>query len=60
VGYGYNAESRLIEVRNENGSVVRMTYNPLGRRVKKTEHGRDGYPPGETRFMWDGLRLLRN
>jgi RHS repeat-associated protein len=59
VGYGYNAESRLIEVRNENGSVVRMTYNPLGRRVKKTEHGRDGYPPGETRFMWDGLRLLQ-
>ena len=59
MGYGYNAESRLIEVRNENGSVVRMTYNPLGRRVKKTEHGRDGYPPGETRFMWDGLRLLQ-
>jgi RHS repeat-associated protein len=36
-----------------------MTYDPLGRRIEKTEHGRDGYPLGETRFMWDGLRLLQ-
>lgn len=27
--------------------------------LKKTEHGSDGYPLGETRFMWDGLRLLQ-
>jgi len=39
--------------------VVRMTYDPLGRRIAKTEHGGDGYPLGETRFMWDGLRLLQ-
>ncbi|MCP1509640.1 YD repeat-containing protein [Pseudomonas marginalis] len=57
--FAYDAESRLIEVRNENGSVVRMTYDPLGRRIKKTEHDRDGYPLGETLFMWDGLRLLQ-
>ena len=57
--FAYDAESRLIEVRNENGSVLRMTYDPLGRRIEKTEHGRDGYPLGETRFMWDGLRLLQ-
>jgi RHS repeat-associated protein len=57
--FAYDAESRLIEVRNENGSVVRMTYDPLGRRIAKTEHGGDGYPLGETRFMWDGLRLLQ-
>lgn len=57
--FAYDAESRLIEVRNENGSVVRMTYDPLGRRVEKTEHGSDGYPLGETRFVWDGLRLLQ-
>ncbi|WP_460132789.1 RHS repeat-associated core domain-containing protein [Pseudomonas sp. S1_E04] len=57
--FAYDAESRLIEVRNENGSVVRMTYDPLGRRVAKTEHGSDGYPLGETRFTWDGLRLLQ-
>ena len=53
----YDAESRLVEVRNESGSVVRMVYDPLGRRVEKTEHGSDGYPLGETPFMWDGLRL---
>lgn len=57
--FAYDAESRLVEVRNENGSVVRMAYDPLGRRVEKTEHGSDGYPLGETRFMWDGLRLLQ-
>ncbi|TFY89543.1 type IV secretion protein Rhs [Pseudomonas kairouanensis] len=57
--FAYDAESRLIEVRNENGSVVRMAYDPLGRRIEKTEHGSDGYPLGETRFVWDGLRLLQ-
>ncbi|OPB11888.1 hypothetical protein BFW91_12110 [Pseudomonas fluorescens] len=57
--FAYDAESRLVEVRNESGSVVRMAYDPLGRRVEKTEHGSDGYPLGETRFMWDGLRLLQ-
>ena len=57
--FAYDAESRLIEVRNESGSVVRMTYDPLGRRIEKTEHGSDGYPLGETRFTWDGLRLLQ-
>ncbi|MGU9857889.1 RHS repeat-associated core domain-containing protein [Pseudomonas sp. LF245] len=57
--FAYDAESRLIEVRNDNGSVVRMAYDPLGRRIGKTEHGSDGYPLGETRFVWDGLRLLQ-
>ncbi|KRP58531.1 RHS domain-containing protein, partial [Pseudomonas orientalis] len=57
--FAYDAESRLVEVRNESGSVVRMTYDPLGRRIEKTEHGSDGYPLGETRFTWDGLRLLQ-
>ncbi|MBU6956189.1 RHS domain-containing protein [Pseudomonas sp. CVAP len=57
--FAYDAESRLIEVRNENGSVVRMTYDPLGRRIEKTEHDTHGYPLGETRFTWDGLRLLQ-
>ncbi|WP_256346600.1 RHS repeat domain-containing protein, partial [Pseudomonas gingeri] len=53
--FAYDAESRLIEVRNDDGSVVRMTYDPLGRRIEKTEHGSDGYPLGETQFVWDGL-----
>ncbi|MGD8219991.1 RHS repeat-associated core domain-containing protein [Pseudomonas thivervalensis] len=58
----YDAEHRLIEVHNRSGSqdtVVRMTYDPLGRRTAKTEHDSRGYPLGETRFIWDGLRLLQ-
>ncbi|MCE0460047.1 RHS repeat-associated core domain-containing protein [Pseudomonas uvaldensis] len=57
--FAYDAESRLIEVRDENGSVVNMIYDPLGRRIAKTEHDTSGYPLGETRFTWDGLRLLQ-
>ncbi|AZF18677.1 Rhs-family protein [Pseudomonas sp. R3-18-08] len=57
--FAYDAESRLVEVRNDDGSVARRTYDPLGRRIEKTEHGNDGYPLGETRFTWDGLRLLQ-
>ncbi|WP_339489405.1 RHS repeat-associated core domain-containing protein, partial [Pseudomonas rhizophila] len=57
--FAYDAENRLIEVRNDNGSVVKMTYDPLGRRTEKAEHDSHGYPLGETRFTWDGLRLLQ-
>ncbi|WP_281912974.1 RHS repeat-associated core domain-containing protein, partial [Pseudomonas lactis] len=57
--FAYDAENRLVEVRNENSSVVRMAYDPLGRRNEKTEHDSNGYPLGETRFIWDGLRLLQ-
>jgi RHS repeat-associated protein len=55
----YDAESRLIEVRNPNGHVVRMTYDPLGRRIGKSEYDSQGVLLGETRFTWDGLRLLQ-
>ncbi|MGO4322973.1 RHS repeat-associated core domain-containing protein [Pseudomonas sp. KB_12] len=57
--FAYDAESRLIEVRSDNGSVVKMAYDPLGRRITKAEHDNNGYPLGETRFTWDGLRLLQ-
>ena len=60
--FAYDAEHRLIEVRNQDGAretIVRMTYDPLGRRIGKTEHDNNGYPLGETRFTWDGLRLLQ-
>ncbi|WP_256262431.1 RHS repeat-associated core domain-containing protein [Pseudomonas gingeri] len=60
--FAYDAEHRLIEVHNQDGvraTVVRMTYDPLGRRIGKTEHDSNGYPLGETRFTWDGLRLLQ-
>ena len=57
--FAYDAEHRLIEVRNEKGCVVRMSYDPLGRRIAKTEQDSSGYVLGETRFTWDGLRLFQ-
>ncbi|SDS44061.1 RHS repeat-associated core domain-containing protein [Pseudomonas asplenii] len=60
--FSYDAEHRLIEVHNQEGAretVVRMRYDPLGRRIEKTEQDSNGYPLGETRFTWDGLRLLQ-
>ncbi len=58
----YDAEHQLIEVRNHGGTrstVVKMTYDPLGRRIDKTEHDEHGFPLGETHFTWDGMRLLQ-
>ncbi|MFC6336099.1 type IV secretion protein Rhs [Pseudomonas sp. CCM 7891] len=60
--FAYDAEHRLIEVRSQKGereTIVRMAYDPLGRRIEKTEHDSNGYALGETRFVWDGLRLLQ-
>jgi RHS repeat-associated protein len=60
--FAYDAEHRLIEVRTHNGAretVVSMQYDPLGRRIAKTERDSQGYLLGETRFTWDGLRLLQ-
>ncbi|MFK3795297.1 RHS repeat-associated core domain-containing protein [Pseudomonas sp. NPDC088444] len=57
--FAYDAESRLIEVRNPEGHVIRMTYDPLGRRVGKTLYHPDGHILCDTTFAWDGLRLLR-
>jgi RHS repeat-associated protein len=56
--FAYDAEHRLIEVKGQNGNVVRMTYDPLGRRIGKTEHHPEGYELENTAFTWDGLRLL--
>jgi RHS repeat-associated protein len=56
--FAYDAESRLIEVRNHRGNFVRMSYDPLGRRIAKSEYRPTGREIGETRFTWDGLRLL--
>ncbi|MCM2363684.1 RHS repeat-associated core domain-containing protein [Pseudomonas sp. SR18] len=60
--FAYDAEHRLIEVRSQkNGreTRVKMTYDPLGRRINKTEYDSHGYPLSETRFDWEGLRLLQ-
>ncbi|WP_237141784.1 RHS repeat-associated core domain-containing protein [Pseudomonas fluorescens] len=60
--FAYDAEHRLIEVHNEHGgqrSVVKMTYDPIGRRTAKATYDGNGYLLSETRFTWDGLRLLQ-
>lgn len=58
----YDAEHRLIEVRNQGSTgetVVRMRYDPVGRRISKSEHDSNGYLLGETRFTWGCLQLLQ-
>ncbi len=57
--FAYDAEHRLIEVSHDNGHRLRMHYDPLGRRIAKTEHDRHDQLLSETRFTWDGLRLLQ-
>ena len=46
-------------MRNPNGHVVRMNYDPLGRRIGKREHDQQGQLLGQTVLTWDGLRLLQ-
>lgn len=60
--FKYDAEHRLVEVHNQDGvsqTRVRMTYDPLGRRIAKAEYDNQGQLLGQTRFTWDGLRLLQ-
>ncbi|MCT4498528.1 MULTISPECIES: hypothetical protein [Pseudomonas] len=58
--FTYDAEHRLIEIHSEkDGCETRRDIDPLGRRIAKTEHDSNGYPLGETRFDWEGLRLLQ-
>ncbi|MBA2928000.1 RHS repeat-associated core domain-containing protein [Pseudomonas sivasensis] len=59
--FSYDAEHRLVEVVNQSSAgqtIVRMTYDPVGRRVAKCEYDSNGYVLGETRFTWGGLQLL--
>ena len=54
--FRYDGEHRLREVqtlRNGVRQVVYFDYDALGRRTRK----RDAF--GETRFLWDGLRMIQ-
>ncbi|WP_416421570.1 RHS repeat-associated core domain-containing protein [Pseudomonas sp. App30] len=60
--FTYDAEHRITAIHTQDGhrqTVLHMTYDPLGRRIAKREHDANGFPLGETRFDWDGLRLLQ-
>ncbi|UUE36446.1 DUF6531 domain-containing protein [Pectobacterium aroidearum] len=60
--YRYDADNRLLEARGrgpQGDFVARYSYDALGRRTRKTviwgENGRQE----ETRFLWEGFRLLQ-
>nr|WP_288912896.1 RHS repeat-associated core domain-containing protein [uncultured Pseudomonas sp.] len=60
--FSYDSDHRLVEVRTQKSdgeNVVRMRYDPLGRRIEKTEHDDNGRLIARTRFDWDGLQLLK-
>ncbi|WP_233281671.1 RHS repeat-associated core domain-containing protein [Pseudomonas tructae] len=60
--FSYDAEHRLIQVRSQHGGrerVLNMRYDPLGRRIEKREYDDQGNLLDQTRFVWDGLRLLQ-
>ncbi|NUP08055.1 MAG: RHS repeat protein [Polyangiaceae bacterium] len=61
--YGWNDEGSLREVSAPDGTSVRFTYDPFGRRLEKIVRRRER--PGDqpalvsrTRFVWDGPTLL--
>ncbi|MFL0203082.1 RHS repeat domain-containing protein, partial [Tenacibaculum maritimum] len=51
-GYVWYGNGRLKEVKNPDGSVVKMEYDALGRRTSKRAQGK------VTRFFWEGNVLL--
>ncbi|WP_141231060.1 RHS repeat domain-containing protein, partial [Pseudomonas sp. Irchel 3F5] len=60
--FSYDAEHRLIQVLSQHGGRQRrlnMRYDPLGRRTEKSEYDDHGNLLDQTRFVWDGLRLLQ-
>lgn len=60
--FTYDAEHRLVEVHNQSAgreTRVRMSYDPLGRRIAKRVYDSQGLLLGETRFTWEGMRLLQ-
>lgn len=61
--FSYDAEHRLVCVDQQRGTLrerVEFSYDPLGRRTSKRLY-REGHaqPLSETRFVWQGLRLLQ-
>nr|WP_308406118.1 DUF6531 domain-containing protein [Streptomyces sp. TML10] len=55
--YTWNAEDRLTEVVTPDGSRLRYSYDPLGRRIAKHRVPDDGSPAERTEFTWDDTRL---
>ncbi|WP_296266629.1 RHS repeat-associated core domain-containing protein [Pseudomonas sp. UBA6562] len=59
--FEYDAEHRLIRIRTLQPGrerLLHLRYDPMGRRIAKTETTLDGLVLGHTDFVWDGLRLI--
>lgn len=59
--FHYDAEHRLVRVDSHQAGrerVLRMRYDPLGRRLEKTEYDGQGRLLNQTSFTWEGQRLL--
>ncbi|WP_437632439.1 DUF6531 domain-containing protein [Sorangium sp. So ce854] len=52
--YGWDVRDRLREVKLPSGERVRMTYDALGRRVRKEVIAATGERAREVAFLWDG------
>ncbi|MEI7070413.1 RHS repeat-associated core domain-containing protein, partial [Pectobacterium parmentieri] len=60
--YQYDADNRLVEARGRGPQgefVARYGYDALGRRTRKTVTWGDSGKQEETRFLWEGFRLLQ-
>ncbi|KUM85836.1 hypothetical protein AQI88_41490 [Streptomyces cellostaticus] len=55
--YTWNAEDRLTEVTDPDGTRWRYAYDPLGRRVSKHRVADDGSVADRTDFVWDDMCL---
>ncbi len=51
--YRYDAQNRLTEFEGYDGTLVRMTYDPLGRVIRREEVGISA-----TRYIWNGEQVL--
>nr|WP_233978803.1 RHS repeat-associated core domain-containing protein [Pectobacterium versatile] len=60
--YKYDADNRLLEARGKGPQgefVARYGYDALGRRTRKTVNWGENGQQEETRFLWEGFRLLQ-
>ncbi|GMB65890.1 RHS repeat-associated core domain-containing protein [Pectobacterium parmentieri] len=60
--YRYDADNRLVEARGRGPQgefVARYGYDALGRRTHKTVIRGESGTQEETRFLWEGFRLLQ-
>ncbi|WP_434997631.1 RHS repeat domain-containing protein [Pectobacterium brasiliense] len=60
--YKYDADNRLLEARGrgpQGDFVARYSYDALGRRTRKTVIWGENGKQEETRFLWEGFRLLQ-